>query len=57
MKDSFANDLFLIRMIHEYTQKELAEALEVTSQTISNWECGRTEPPKLIQKAVLQHFS
>ena len=31
------------------TQKQLAESLGITSQTVSNWESGRSQPSKLVQ--------
>ena len=32
------------RLEENYTQKELAEILHVSRQTISSWEVGRTYP-------------
>lgn len=33
-----------LRILRGITQKDLAEALDVNEQTVSNWEVGRTEP-------------
>ena len=35
------------------TQVELAAALEVTAQTLSNWECGRSTPWQKQQLVIL----
>lgn len=33
-----------LRSLRRFTQKELADALGVSEQTVSNWEVGRSEP-------------
>lgn len=45
-----------LRRIHDVTQKQVADALGVTVQTISNWEVGRVEPKLTIRqfKALLK---
>lgn len=41
---SFSQWLLLKRRELELTQDEVAKALDVSSQTISNWEKGRSVP-------------
>ncbi len=45
-----------LRRIHDVTQKQVADALGVTIQTVSNWEVGRVEPKLTIRqfKALLK---
>lgn len=45
-----------LRRIHDVTQKQVADALGVTIQTVSNWEVGRVEPKLTIRqlKALLR---
>lgn len=45
-----------LRRVHDVTQKQVADALGVTIQTVSNWEVGRVEPKLTIRqfKALLQ---
>jgi len=40
----FGNNLKKLRENKNLLQKELAEILNVTSQTVSGWEIGRTQP-------------
>lgn len=44
MNTTFAQRLFELRQKHGYSQEELAEALGVSRQAISNWERGATSP-------------
>ena len=44
MNTTFAQRLFELRQEHGYSQEELAEALGVSRQAISNWERGATSP-------------
>jgi DNA-binding transcriptional regulator YiaG len=48
--------LVKLRRIHNLTQKQIADALGITVQTVSNWEVGRAEPKLTIRqfKALLQ---
>jgi len=48
--------LVRLRKSHDLTQKQIADALGVTVQTISNWEVGRAEPKLTIRqyKALLR---
>jgi DNA-binding transcriptional regulator YiaG len=45
-----------LRRIHGLTQKQVADALGITVQTVSNWEVGRAEPKLTIRqfKALLK---
>jgi transcriptional regulator with XRE-family HTH domain len=45
-----------LRRNRNVTQKQIADALGVTVQTVSNWEVGRVEPKLTIRqfKALLQ---
>lgn len=42
------------RLFLNLTQAELAEKLSISTQTLSNWETGRTEPdaPKMLELAL-----
>ncbi|MGB7440505.1 MAG: helix-turn-helix transcriptional regulator [Coleofasciculaceae cyanobacterium] len=42
--------LLKLRKSRNLTQKQLAEALGVTVQTVSNWEVGRAEPKLTIRQ-------
>lgn len=44
MSSSFESPIVKFRNIRGITQKALADALNVTVHTVSNWEVGRTEP-------------
>lgn len=48
--------LVRLRRMENLTQKQIADALGVTVQTVSNWEVGRVEPKLTIRqfKALLQ---
>lgn len=48
--------LVRLRRIRNLTQKQVADALGITVQTVSNWEVGRAEPKLTIRqfKALLQ---
>jgi len=41
---AFAEKLYLLRTEKKISQEKLAEKIDVTRQTISNWELGRTQP-------------
>ncbi|MEO0409403.1 MAG: helix-turn-helix transcriptional regulator [Cyanobacteria bacterium P01_A01_bin.135] len=45
-----------MRQSRHLTQKQIADALGITVQTVSNWEVGRAEPKLTIRqfKALLQ---
>lgn len=45
MKDkNIGNKIKAIRKTRGYSQQQLAELMDVTRSTISNWECGRRYP-------------
>lgn len=45
MKDkNIGKKIKAIRKTRGYSQQQLAEIMEVTRSTISNWECGRRYP-------------
>jgi transcriptional regulator with XRE-family HTH domain len=48
--------LVRLRRSHGLTQKQIADALGITVQTVSNWEVGRAEPKLTIRqfKALLR---
>lgn len=48
--------LVRLRRIQNLTQKQVADALGITVQTVSNWEVGRAEPKLTIRqfKALLR---
>lgn len=48
--------LVRLRRARNLTQKQIADALGVTVQTVSNWEVGRAEPKLTIRqvKALLR---
>jgi len=48
--------LVRLRRVRNLTQKQVADALGITVQTVSNWEVGRAEPKLTIRqfKALLQ---
>ncbi|MCB1454388.1 MAG: helix-turn-helix transcriptional regulator [Rhizobiaceae bacterium] len=45
MQTSSVPSLAAIRREKNFTQASLADALGVTSVTVSNWEAGRSSPP------------
>ena len=51
--------LLKLRKKYGYSQQELADALSVTRQTISNWECGQSAPTldKAIELAKIYHIN
>lgn len=36
------------------TQQKMAELLEIPPRTIENWEAGSREPPKYVQKLIIE---
>lgn len=53
---SFGQQLHDTRTALGMTQDDLAQAVGVDKQTISNWECGRTQPWPNKKVEVLQHL-
>lgn len=50
------NNIKLLRLESSLSQRELAEFLNVSQATLSNWECGRYEPDQDDLKALSQKF-
>ncbi|MEO3110928.1 helix-turn-helix domain-containing protein [Turicibacter sanguinis] len=44
MKDMISMNLRRLRKIHQYTQENVAEKLNVSRQSIAKWESGETTP-------------
>ncbi|MBE7081319.1 MAG: helix-turn-helix transcriptional regulator [Clostridiales bacterium] len=44
MKNSFAENLKKLRLENGFSQKNLAEKLEISVKTLSHWETGYSEP-------------
>ena len=42
-----------LRKQHNLSQRDIAQALGITDQTVSNWEQGRSEPRLTIRQVVL----
>jgi transcriptional regulator with XRE-family HTH domain len=42
-----------LRKQHSLSQRDIAQALGITDQTVSNWEQGRNEPRLTIRQVVL----
>ncbi len=42
-----------LRKQHDLSQRDIAQALGITDQTVSNWEQGRSEPRLTIRQIVL----
>lgn len=53
---TFAEQLRSTRYHLQFTQAELAGALDEDPQSISNWECGRNEPWPRRQLAILSRL-
>lgn len=48
MNSIFANNLKKLRLQKQFTQEQVAEVLDVSSQTISRWECNTTYPDVML---------
>ncbi len=42
-----------LRKQHNLSQRDIAHALGITDQTVSNWEQGRSEPRLTIKQVIL----
>jgi transcriptional regulator with XRE-family HTH domain len=42
-----------LRKQHHLSQRDIAQALGITDQTVSNWEQGRSEPRLTIRQVIL----
>lgn len=52
----FPDHIRTLRRQLGFTQAELAAILECTTQSVSNWECGRCEPWPITQAVILAHL-
>lgn len=53
----FKISLAAARVNAEYTQEEVARELSVSKSTIVSWEKGKTTPPTLYLKALLDLYN
>lgn len=51
---SFGQNIKRYRLIKGWTQKQLGEKLGFSARTISDWECGNTEPAVAIIKKLCE---
>lgn len=49
---SFGDNIRKNRILRGYSQKKLGELLGFSARTISDWECGNTEPNILTIKKI-----
>ncbi len=56
MNKIFSNNLKKFRIAKEFTQEQVAEKLNVNSQTVSRWECGTTLPDVLTLPALAKLY-
>ena len=56
MNDTIAGRLRTLRMEHEISQRELAEAMEVSNSTISRIEKGESLPDTYTLMVYAEHF-
>ena len=45
-----------LRNARKLSQKDFAQALEVSQQTVASWERGRTEPSNMALKGIADYF-
>lgn len=50
------NDVKALRMAAGHSQRELAEALQVSRQTVNSLETGRYDPSLPLAIAIARHF-
>lgn len=46
-----------LRSSRKISQKDFAQALKVSQQTVASWESGRTEPSNTALKAIADYFN
>lgn len=46
-----------LRNSKKLSQKDFAQALKVSQQTVASWESGRTEPSNTALKAIADYFN
>ncbi len=50
---ALSNRIVSLRKQHNLSQRDIAHALGITDQTVSNWEQGRSEPRLTIRQVIL----
>ena len=56
MARSIGEFLAALRKAHGYTQKEVAERLDVSNRTVSSWECNTALPDILLLPAIAELY-
>ena len=54
---SFGSNLKLYRQAKQLSQKKLGELLGFSARTVSDWECGNTEPDINTIKLIVRLFN
>ena len=57
MLDTMDNDVRALRVAAGLSQRELAEALQVSRQTVNSIETGRYDPSLPLAIAIARHFA
>ena len=57
MTNVFANNLRRLRQEKNMTQEQVAEALGVSAQSVSRWECGNTYPDVMLLPEIARLYS
>ena len=57
MENVFAGNLRRLRLINNLTQEQVADALGVSSQSVSRWECGNTYPDVMLLPEIARLYS
>lgn len=57
MENIFANNLRRLRQAKNLTQEQAAEALNVSAQSVSRWECGNTYPDVMLLPQIARLYS
>ncbi len=55
-QEIFSNNLRKLRLEKNYTQEQVADALSVSPQSVSRWECGTTLPDVLLLPELARTF-
>jgi transcriptional regulator with XRE-family HTH domain len=50
---SLSDQIVSLRKQRNLSQRDIAQALGITDQTVSNWEQGRSEPRLTIRQVIL----
>ncbi|WP_243730999.1 helix-turn-helix transcriptional regulator [Modestobacter roseus] len=56
MRETMRNDVRELRLAAGLSQRELAEALDVSRQTVNSIETGRYDPSLPLAIAIARHF-